>query len=180
MKVIETPLPGVLILEPKVFADARGFFLESYNERILAQHGIREHFVQDNHSYSLRNVIRGLHYQLCHPQGKLVRIVTGEIFDVAVDVRRSSPTFGQWYGVILGGETQRMLWIPRGFAHGFRVLSENAHVMYKTTDFYHPECERTLAWNDPRIAIDWRLDGTAVLSAKDGEGLNLQDAETFE
>jgi len=180
MKFIETPLPGVLILEPKVFADARGFFLESYNERVLAQHGIREHFVQDNHSYSRHNVIRGLHYQLCHPQGKLVRIVTGEIFDVAVDLRRSSPSFGQWYGAILGAETQRMLWIPRGFAHGFRVLSESAHVMYKTTDFYHPECERTLAWNDARIGVDWRLDGAAILSAKDGEGLNLEKAETFE
>ena len=180
MKVIETPLPGVLILEPKVFADGRGFFLESYNERVLAQHGIREHFVQDNHSYSQHNVIRGLHYQLCHPQGKLVRIVTGEILDVAVDLRRSSPTFGQWYGATLAAETQRMLWIPRGFAHGFRVLSESAHVMYKTTDFYHPECERTLAWKDARIGIDWRLDGAAILSPKDGEGLNLEEAETFE
>ena len=181
MKVIETTLPGVLILEPRVFADARGFFLESYNEEVLAQLGIRDRFVQDNHSYSLRNVIRGLHYQLCHPQGKLVRIVTGQIFDVAVDVRRSSPTLGKWYGVVLGGETQRMLWIPRGFAHGFRVLSEGAHVMYKTTDSYHPECERTLAWNDPRIAIDWRLDGgEAILSPKDAQGLTLEEAETFE
>jgi dTDP-4-dehydrorhamnose 3,5-epimerase len=180
MKFIETALPGVLILEPRVFADARGFFLETYNERVLAEHGIRERFVQDNHSYSLRNVIRGLHYQLCHPQGKLVRIVTGEIFDVAVDMRRGSPSFGKWYGVILRGETQRMLWIPRGFAHGFRVLSESAHVMYKTTDFYHPECERTLAWNDPQIGIDWRLDGAAILSAKDGEGLPLEKAETFD
>jgi dTDP-4-dehydrorhamnose 3,5-epimerase len=181
MKVIETTLPGVLILEPRVFADARGFFLESYNEKVLAQLGIRDRFVQDNHSYSLHNVIRGLHYQLCHPQGKLVRIVTGQILDVAVDVRRSSPTFGKWYGVILGGETERMLWVPRGFAHGFRVLSESAHVMYKTTDFYHPECERTLAWNDPRIAIDWRLEGgEALLSPKDGQGLSMAEAETFE
>jgi len=180
MKVIETPLPGTLILEPKVFADARGFFLESYNEKVMAQIGIRDRFVQDNHSYSLRNVIRGLHYQICHPQGKLVRIVSGEIFDVAVDLRRSSPTFGKWHAVILGGGTQRMFWIPRGFAHGFRVLSENAHVMYKTTDFYHPECERTLAWNDPRIGIDWQMEGEALLSAKDGQGVSFEQAETFE
>ena len=180
MKVIETPLPGTLILEPKVFGDARGFFLESYNEKVMAQIGIRDRFVQDNHSYSLHNVIRGLHYQICHPQGKLVRIVSGEIFDVAVDLRRSSPTFGKWHGVILGGETQRMFWVPRGFAHGFRVLSANAHVMYKTTDFYHPECERTLVWNDPRIGIDWQLDGPALLSPKDGQGVSFEEAETFE
>ncbi len=181
MKVIETPLPGVLILEPRVFADARGFFLESYNEKVMTQLGIRDRFVQDNHSYSRRNVIRGLHYQTCcHPQGKLVRIITGEILDIAVDVRRSSPTFGKWHGVILRGETQRMLWIPRGFAHGFRVLSENAHVLYKTTDFYYPECERTLAWNDPEVGIDWQLDGAAILSAKDEQGSTLRESETFE
>jgi len=180
MKVIETPLPGALILEPKVFGDARGFFLESYNEKVMAQIGIQDHFVQDNHSYSLHNVVRGLHYQICHPQGKLVRIVSGEIFDVAVDLRRSSPTFGQWHGVILAGETQRMFWIPRGFAHGFRVLSANAHVLYKTTDFYHPECERTLTWNDPAVGIDWQLDGPALLSAKDGQGVSFEAAETFE
>jgi dTDP-4-dehydrorhamnose 3,5-epimerase len=180
MKVIETPLPGALILEPKVFGDARGFFLESYNEKVMAQIGIRDHFVQDNHSYSLHNVVRGLHYQICHPQGKLVRIVSGEIFDVAVDLRRSSPTFGKWHGVILRGETQRMFWIPRGFAHGFRVLSAEAHVLYKTTDFYHPECERTLAWNDPAVGIGWQLDGPAHLSAKDEQGGTFEAAEIFE
>jgi len=180
MKVTQTPLSGVLVLEPKVFGDSRGFFLESYNEKIMTEIGIRDRFVQDNHSYSGRNVIRGLHYQICHPQGKLVRVAMGEILDIAVDLRRGSPTFGKWHGVALSGENQLMLWIPTGFAHGFRVLSENAHVLYKATDFYHPECERTLMWNDPTVDVDWQLDGPATLSSKDSQGRRLQDADSFE
>lgn len=179
MKVKETPLPGVLVLEPRVFRDDRGFFLESYNEKVMAELGIRAPFVQDNHSHSRRNVVRGMHYQICHPQGKLLRVVAGEILDIAVDLRRSSPTFGKWHGEILSGENQLMLWIPSGLAHGFRVLSESAHVLYKATDFYHPECERTLAWNDPEVGIDWQLDGAPVLSAKDAQGVLFRDAEKF-
>jgi dTDP-4-dehydrorhamnose 3,5-epimerase len=180
VKATPTPLAGVLLLEPKVFGDERGFFLESYNEKVMAELGIRERFVQDNQSFSTRNVVRGLHYQLCHPQGKLVRVVTGEIFDVAVDLRRSSPTFGQWHGATLSGENQLMFWIPTGLAHGFRVISEGAHVLYKSTDFYHPECERTLAWNDPDVNVDWRLEGAPIISAKDALGLPFREAETFE
>ena len=180
VKAPPTPLAGVLLLEPKVFGDERGFFLESYNEKVMADLGIRERFVQDNQSFSTRNVLRGLHYQLCHPQGKLVRVVTGEIFDVAVDLRRSSPTFGQWHGATLSGENKLMFWIPPGLAHGFRVTSEGAHVLYKSTDFYHPECERTLAWNDPDVNVDWRLEGAPIISAKDALGLAFREAETFE
>ena len=180
MKVTLTALPGVLVLEPKVFSDARGFFLESYNEKAMADVGIVDHFVQDNHSHSARNVLRGLHYQIRCPQSKLIRVVIGEILDVAVDLRRNSPTFGRWTGVNLSGENQQMLWIPSGLAHGFRVLSESAHVLYKATDFYHPEFERTIAWNDPDLDIDWRLDGTPTVSAKDGLGVRLRDAEIFE
>ena len=180
MKATPTPLPGVLLLEPKVFGDARGFFLESYNEKVMATLGIENKFVQDNQSFSTRNVIRGMHYQLCHPQGKLVRVVSGEILDVAVDVRRSSPTFGKWHGAILSGENKQMLWIPPGFAHGFRVVSEGAHVLYKATDFYHPECERTLSWNDPEVSIDWQLQGEPIISAKDALGLPFRVAEIFE
>jgi dTDP-4-dehydrorhamnose 3,5-epimerase len=181
LKVTTTPLSGVLILEPKVFGDARGFFFESYNENAMHDAGIRERFVQDNHSYSAKNVIRGLHYQIRpHAQGKLVRVAVGEVFDVAVDLRRSSPTFGKWYGVRLSGENFKMLWIPPGFAHGFQALSDGAHVLYKATDFYHPECERTLAWNDPEVGIDWPLDGEPVVSAKDRQGSSFQDAEKFE
>jgi dTDP-4-dehydrorhamnose 3,5-epimerase len=179
MKATTTPLPGVLLLEPKVFGDARGFFLESYNEKVMANLGIREQFVQDNQSFSKRNVLRGLHYQLCHPQGKLVRVITGEIFDVAVDLRRGSQTFGQWHGATLSGENKAMLWIPRGFAHGFRVVSESAHVLYKATDFYHPECERTLTWNDPDVNIDWQLDSEPIVSAKDALGISFREAEMF-
>lgn len=175
-----TSLPGLLILEPRVFRDERGFFLESYNERALAELGIQERFVQDNHSCSRRNVLRGLHYQIKHVQGKLVRVVEGEILDVAVDLRRSSPTFGGWQAVHLSGENQRMLWIPPGFAHGFRVTSEKAHVLYKATDYYAPEFERTLAWNDPDLKIDWELDGEPIVSAKDQRGVFLREAETFE
>jgi len=180
MKSTATPLAGVLLLEPKVFGDARGFFLESYNEKVMSNLGIRERFVQDNQSFSTRNVLRGLHYQVCHPQGKLVRVVSGEIFDVAVDMRRSSPSFGKWHGATLSAENKAMLWIPAGFAHGFRVVSEGAHVLYKATDFYYPECERTLAWNDPDVKVDWRLEGEPVISAKDGLGLPFREAETFE
>jgi dTDP-4-dehydrorhamnose 3,5-epimerase len=180
MKATQTPLPGVLLLEPKVFEDARGFFLEGYNELVMAVLGIRERFVQDNQSFSRRNVLRGLHYQVGHPQGKLVRVVSGEILDVAVDLRRGSPSFGKWHAEALSGDNKLMLWIPAGFAHGFRVASDGAHVLYKATDFYHPECERTLAWNDPEVDVDWQLEGEPIISAKDALGLRLSEAETFE
>ncbi|HEX4426334.1 MAG TPA: dTDP-4-dehydrorhamnose 3,5-epimerase [Terriglobales bacterium] len=180
MKSTPTSLPGVLVLEPKVFSDERGFFLESYNEKVFADLGIRERFVQDNQSFSKQGVVRGLHYQAVHPQGKLMRAVSGEIFDVAVDLRKSSPTFGQWHGEILSAENKRMLWIPVGFAHGFSVLSPGAQVLYKTTDFYHPESERTILWNDAQLRIDWRLKGEPTVSAKDLIGVALRDAEIFE
>ncbi len=179
-KKVSTSLPGVLILEPRVFGDERGFFLESYNQNALAALGIEERFVQDNHSSSRRNVLRGLHYQIRQPQGKLVRVVEGEILDVAVDVRRSSPTFGGWEAVRLSGDNKRMLWIPAGFAHGFRVTSEKAQVLYKTTDYYAPQHERTLAWNDPDLKIDWELEGEPIVSAKDQHGRALRDAEIFD
>ena len=179
MKRIDTSLKGLFIVEPKVFADSRGFFLESYNERTLADMGIHEHFVQDNHSYSSRNVIRGLHYQIGRPQGKLVRVIVGEILDVVLDLRRSSKTFGRWEAISLSGENKRMLWIPSGFAHGFRVLSDGAHVLYKATDFYSPDSERTVAWNDSELAIDWQLDGDPIVSAKDQRGVAFREAETF-
>jgi len=178
MKVTETALPGLLILEPKVFRDTRGFFLESYNEKTMAEVGIREHFVQDNHSFSTRNVVRGLHYQV-RPQGKLVRAVVGEVLDIAVDLRRSSPTFGQWHGLKLSEANRQVLWIPAGFAHGFRVLSEGAHVLYKATDFYRPEAERTIAWNDPVLNIDWQLTLPPTVSEKDQQGTPFRDAEVF-
>ena len=180
MKRIDTALEGLFIIEPKVFGDSRGFFLESYNEHTLAALGLREHFVQDNHSYSSRNVVRGLHYQISRPQGKLMRVIVGEIRDVVVDLRKSSTTFGKWEAIELSGENKRMLWIPSGFAHGFRVLSDGAHVLYKATDFYSPESERTVAWNDPDLAIDWQLDGNAIISAKDQHGTRFRDAETFD
>ena len=177
---IPTSLPGVFILEPRVFGDERGFFFESYNQRVMEGIGIVANFVQDNHSCSARNVLRGLHYQIKHPQGKLVRVAEGEIVDVAVDLRRSSPRFGRWEAVRLSGGNKRMLWIPVGLAHGFRVLSEKAHVLYKATDFYAPQHERTLAWNDPDLKIDWELDGPPIVSAKDQHGQRLRAAETFE
>jgi dTDP-4-dehydrorhamnose 3,5-epimerase len=180
IRKIATSLPDAFILEPRVFGDARGFFLESYNEKVFAELGIRERFVQDNHSSSRRNVLRGLHYQVKQAQGKLVRVVEGEILDVAVDVRRSSPTFGKWQAVRLSGENKRMLWIPAGFAHGFRVISEKAQVVYKATDYYAPQHERTLAWNDPDLKIDWELEGEPLVSAKDQRGVALRNAETFE
>ena len=184
MKKISTTLPGLLLLEPHVFGDSRGFFLESYNQRTFAELDITEPFVQDNHSLSEKNVIRGLHYQIRQPQGKLVRAITGEILDIALDLRRSSPTFGKWEAIRLSGENKLLLWIPRGFAHGFRVLSPNAHVLYKTTDFYAPEHERTLAWNDPTLHIDWQLDSdpgiSPLISAKDQQGVPFDHAEKFD
>jgi dTDP-4-dehydrorhamnose 3,5-epimerase len=180
MRVVPTTLPEVLILEPRVFADSRGFFLESYNKRVLAQvAGIDAEFVQDNHSRSARGVLRGLHYQLRQPQGKLVRVVHGAVFDVAVDVRRSSPTFGRAAWVELSADNRRMVWIPPGFAHGFLVLSEYADFLYKTTDYYAPEHERCLAWNDPDLAIPWPVDGEPLLSAKDVHGIMLKCAEVY-
>ena len=177
---ISTSLPGVVILEPCVFTDERGFFLESYNQRAFVELGIGEKFVQDNHSSSQRNVLRGLHYQIKNVQGKLVRAVEGEILDVAVDVRRSSPRFGGWEAVRLSDQNKRMLWIPPGFAHGFLVISKQAQVLYKATDYYSPEHERTLMWNDPDLNIAWDIEGEPIVSAKDQRGVVLRDAETFE
>jgi len=179
MKVIETSLPGVLLLEPKVFGDARGFFMESYNRRVMAEAGITQEFVQDNHSRSAKGVLRGLHYQIQQPQGKLVRVVAGEVYDVAVDMRRSSPNFGRWTGMRISAENRLMAWIPPGFAHGFYVVSEFAEFLYKTTDYYVPEHERSLLWNDPALAIDWPLDGEPGLSDKDRLGKPLDKAEAF-
>ena len=180
LKKISTSLPGVFVLEPRIFGDERGFFFESYNQRIMAEVGIVEKFVQDNHSCSSRNVLRGLHYQVKNPQGKLVRVAEGEVLDVAVDMRRSSSSFGRWEAVRLSGDNKRMLWIPAGFAHGFRVLSEKAHVLYKATDFYAPEHERTVAWNDPSLKIDWELDGEPIVSVKDQRGAAFRGAESFD
>ena len=179
MNVVVSELPGVMVLEPTVFGDARGFFLESYNRRAFAQAGIAAEFVQDNHSRSARNVLRGLHYQLRHPQGKLVRVVAGEVFDVAVDLRRSSAAFGRWAGFHLSAENKRMLWIPPGFAHGFLALSDSCDVLYKATDFYAPEDERCVAWDDPGIGIRWPLQGAPLISPKDAMGLPLRTAETY-
>lgn len=180
MNVIETEIPGLLIIEPKVFGDERGFFFESFNARAFAeQTGVTESFVQDNHSRSAKGVLRGLHYQIQQPQGKLVRVVEGEIYDVVVDVRRSSPTFGKWDGVSLSAENKRQLWVPAGFAHGFVVTSDYAEVLYKTTDYWAPEYERSIMWNDPELAIDWLLDGEPLLSAKDKAGVPLAEAEVF-
>ena len=182
MKVIQTDLPGVLVLEPRVFGDARGFFLESWNARAFRDAtGVDAAFVQDNHSRSARGVLRGLHYQLVHPQGKLVRVVSGEVFDVAVDLRRSSPTFGRWTGIRLDAVTHRQLWIPPGFGHGFLVLSETADFLYKTTEYWYPEHDRGLAWNDPDLAIDWPLDGaTPLLAAKDAAAPRLADVDLYD
>ena len=181
MQAVQTALPGLLIIEPKVFGDARGFFFESFNQRVFEQlTGRSANFVQDNHSRSARNVLRGLHYQIRQPQGKLVRVVAGEVFDVAVDIRRSSPTFGQCEGTMLSAENKRILWIPEGFAHGFVVLSEYAEFLYKTTDYWAPEHERSILWNDPDLAIDWHLAGaTPLLSGKDQAGKPFREAELF-
>ena len=179
--VTPTAIPEVLILEPKVFGDARGFFYESFNGRDFAQAtGLDVSFVQDNHSKSGKGVLRGLHYQIQHAQGKLVRVVQGEVFDVAVDLRKSSATFGQWVGVHLSADNHRQLWVPLGFAHGFVVLSESAEFLYKTTDYWYPEHERSLLWNDPAVGIDWPVDGQPLLAAKDAAGKLLAEAQCFE
>jgi dTDP-4-dehydrorhamnose 3,5-epimerase len=181
MKVITTDIPDLLILEPNVFGDARGFFYESFNQKVFADKtGVTTNFVQDNHSRSARGVLRGMHYQITQPQGKLVRVVVGEVFDVAVDIRQSSPTFGKWVGVNLNADNKRMLWIPEGFAHGFLVLSEYAEFLYKTTNYYAPEGDRCIAWNDPQIAINWPIDTEPLLSAKDRVGKFLTEADLFE
>lgn len=180
MNVITTALPGVLILEPVVFSDARGFFMESYNARTFAQiTGINAVFVQDNHSRSQKNVLRGLHYQIQQPQGKLVRVIDGEIYDVVVDIRRHSPTFGQWMATTLSAVDKRQLWVPIGYAHGFLTVSPTAEVLYKITDYYAPEYERCIAWNDPDINISWPLTEAPTLSAKDQQGAAFKAAEVF-
>jgi dTDP-4-dehydrorhamnose 3,5-epimerase len=178
--LISTAIPEVLIIEPKVYGDARGFFFESFNQRLFEEKtGAKSAFVQDNHSRSARNVLRGLHYQIKQPQGKLVRVISGEVFDVAVDIRKRSPTFGKWVGVNLSAENKRQVWVPPGFAHGFLVLSEYAEVLYKTTDYWAPEFERCIVWNDPGLAIAWPIAGEPVLAAKDKAGRLLQDAEVY-
>ena len=180
MKVTPGALPEVLVLEPRVFGDERGFFLESYNQREFREAtGIDANFVQDNHSRSARNVLRGLHYQMKQAQGKLVRVVAGEVFEVAVDLRRSSPRYGRWMGLHVSAENKRMLWIPAGFAHGFLALSEFAEVLYKATDYYAPEHERCVLWNDPDIGVDWPLTGVPLVSDKDSRGVALKLAEAF-
>ncbi len=179
MIVHDTALPGVKLIEPKVFGDDRGFFLESWNARVFADAGIDATFVQDNHSRSARGVLRGLHYQIVEPQGKLVRVVSGAVFDVAVDIRRSSPDFGKWAGAELSAENKRMFWVPPGFAHGFVTLSETADFLYKCTTLYAPAHDRGIAWDDPAIGIDWPIDGTPQLSAKDAAAPRLADAEVF-
>ena len=180
MKVTSLEIPEVCLIEPRVFGDARGFFLESFNQRRFDEAiGRKVVFVQDNHSRSVKNVLRGLHYQVVRPQGKLVRVVQGEVFDVAVDIRKSSPTFGCWTGEMLSAENKKQLWVPEGFAHGFLVLSETAEFLYKTTDYYAPEHERCLLWSDPALNIDWPLQGEPTLAAKDASAGLLADAELF-
>jgi dTDP-4-dehydrorhamnose 3,5-epimerase len=181
MKAIPTEIPGLLIIEPKVFGDSRGFFYESFNRRMFREiTGVDADFVQDNHSRSARGVLRGLHYQIKQPQGKLVRVTRGKVFDVAVDLRRASSTFGKWVGIELSEENNRQLWIPPGFGHGFVVLSDSADFLYKTTEYWAPEHERCIIWNDPDLGIDWPLEGiTPQLSAKDQQGKRLAEAETF-
>jgi len=179
VKVTPTAIPDVLVIEPKVFGDARGFFFESFNGKAFDEAvGRHVEFVQDNHSRSAKGVLRGLHYQVTQPQGKLVRVCAGEIFDVAVDVRRTSPTFGRWVGVVLSAENKRQMWIPEGFAHGFLTLSDSADVLYKATDYYAPRYERCIRWDDPAVGITWPGGMTPLLSAKDANGVSLNDAET--
>ncbi len=181
MKVTATAIPEVLLVEPRVFGDDRGFFYESFNERQWRQEtGLTRVFVQDNHSRSVKGVLRGLHYQIRQAQGKLVRVVVGEVFDVAVDLRRSSPTFGKWVGVILSAENKRQLWVPEGFGHGFLVLSEAAEFLYRTTDYWAPEHERCIVWNDPDLGIDWPIDYLPILSPKDAAGALFRGAEVYE
>ena len=180
-QVIETALPSVLVLEPKVYGDERGFFFESFNQRDFRQAtGLEVQFVQDNHSKSSRGVLRGLHYQIERPQGKLVRVTQGRVFDVCVDLRRRSPHFGKWFGFELSAENKRQIWIPPGFAHGFLVMSDMAEFLYKTTEYWYPEHERTLRWNDPRVGIDWPLSGAPLLASKDLEGKLLEQADLFD
>ncbi|TFW01499.1 dTDP-4-dehydrorhamnose 3,5-epimerase [Oxalobacteraceae bacterium OM1] len=182
MQCAAMAIPDVKLIEPKVFGDARGFFFESFNEHAFAQAlGLAEpvRFVQDNHSRSARGILRGLHYQIGRPQAKLVRVIAGEVFDVAVDIRRSSPTFGQWVGAVLSAENKLQMWVPVGFAHGFVVIGETAEVLYKTSDYWAPEHERCIAWDDPQIGIEWPLDGAPVLSDKDRHGKRLAEAEVF-
>ena len=181
MKIVPTSLPDVLCIEPKVFGDARGFFYESFNARTFEElTGIRTDFVQDNHSKSAKHVLRGLHYQIQSPQGKLVRVTAGAVLDVVVDIRKSSPTFGQWGGMVLSAENHLQLWVPPGYAHGFLVLSDTAEFLYKTTDYWMPQHERCILWNDPAIGIDWTIQDTPVLSDKDKQGKTLADAEIFD
>jgi len=180
MQIISTDIQDLLIVEPTVFGDTRGFFFESFNKKHFQElTGISVDFVQDNHSRSARNVLRGLHYQIQHPQGKLVRVTVGEVLDVTVDIRKSSPTFGKWFSVILSAENKRQLWVPPGFAHGFVVRSDYAEFLYKTTDYWMPEHERSILWNDPAIGVDWGISGEPVLSVKDVQGKLLDDAEVF-
>ncbi|MBN3824741.1 dTDP-4-dehydrorhamnose 3,5-epimerase [Burkholderia sp. Ac-20384] len=180
IQVTATALPEVKIIEPKVFGDARGYFYESFNAREFAEHVAPDVvFVQDNHSRSVKGVLRGLHYQIDHAQGKLVRVIEGAVFDVAVDIRRDSPRFGQWAGVILSAENQRQMWVPPGFAHGFLTLSDAAQFLYKTTDYWYPEFERCILWSDPDIGIEWPIDGEPILAAKDGAGKRLAQAEVY-
>lgn len=181
MKFQKLEIPEIVLFTPKIFGDERGFFYESFNAKVFTEAtGLQPEFVQDNHSKSVRGVLRGLHYQLPpHAQGKLVRVVQGEVFDVAVDIRRTSPTFGKWVGVTLSADNKNQLWIPPGFAHGFITLSQTAEFLYKTTDFYFPNCERCIAWNDPAIAVDWAFDGIPTLSSKDELGLKLAEADIF-
>jgi dTDP-4-dehydrorhamnose 3,5-epimerase len=180
VNVIQTPIPDLLVLEPKLFGDSRGFFMESFNAGAFQKlTGLNVNFVQDNHSRSGKNVLRGLHYQIQQPQGKLVRVVSGAVFDVAVDIRKSSPTFGQWFGVELSDTNHRQFWVPAGFAHGFVVLSDTADFLYKTTDYYAPAFERSVLWNDPEIGIQWPIRGEPQLSAKDLAGKLLNQAELF-
>ena len=181
MDVIQTTIPDVFIIEPKVFGDDRGFFMESFNEKTFREKtGVTTNFVQDNHSRSTKNVLRGLHYQIKQAQGKLVRVVLGEVYDVAVDIRKSSPTFGQWVGCLLTESNKKQFWVPPGFAHGFVVLSDTADFLYKTTDYYAPKYERAILWNDPKLNIDWKIEGEPILSEKDKAGLLLEKAEVFE
>ncbi|GCL53078.1 dTDP-4-dehydrorhamnose 3,5-epimerase [Microcystis aeruginosa NIES-3806] len=180
MKVIPTEIPDVLIIEPQVYGDDRGFFLESFNQKDFREKtGVNTTFVQDNHSMSLKNVLRGLHYQIPNPQGKLVRVVNGSVFDVAVDARQSSPTFGQWVGCILSAENKRIFWVPEGFAHGFLVLSDRAEFLYKTTNYYYPQYEKTILWNDADLGIDWPLEVPPILSPKDQAGQPFKSVEVF-
>ncbi|MFZ5502741.1 MAG: dTDP-4-dehydrorhamnose 3,5-epimerase [Pseudomonadota bacterium] len=180
MNIIETPIPDLLIVEPKVFGDERGFFFESFNRKRFAELTGRDaEFVQDNHSRSVKNVLRGLHYQIQQPQAKLVRVVQGAVLDMAVDIRRSSPTFGKHFALELSAENKKMLWIPEGFAHGFLVISDSAEFLYKTTDYWYPQHERSIRWDDPELGIDWRLDAPPALSAKDAQGVLFSEAEVF-